>query len=629
VNRVSKRLWRHALGDLAMASAAYVLSEWLFFVTKPSFMSLMTWPEKMLALSLSLWVVFGIGTAGFLIASVLALSLGRWPRAAFEMLTLPAAMVLTLLSMLMIDNFTYTVFGFGLATLSVTLKIVYLTAAAFALIRLSEILAERLQRIGCGETRSKARRVTLACLTLFGLYGLSAFFDMTGDARLVTGIQRSDRTAWPNVVFFAADGVEAERLAMYGAHRDPTPFLSSIAAESLVVRNPYSNCSRSTGSITSMLTGMYPTTSKVFYPPHAYVGFRSFLSLPAMLKAVGYRSLQETVRYYTDGPDLNMRLAFDEANQRHIGSGWQAALLARIKERPKLAQTYLFIENLQQRAVERMMHVLLLPQMSSALDAVMSKDVAKVYGFSDNERIDRALRFARESGGQPFFIHLHLMDTHCCEYAPAIRKFSKQNTKPSDEVWKDLYDDAILESDQLLMRLVSGLRELGQWDNTILIYSSDHSAKWDVLARVPLIIRFPHGQPRGIRERAQLLDVAPTILEYLGVSPPPWMEGASFLEGPADLYRPLFSVGGMDRNHFRTQAKDVLAKLVGGGPPTYGMRSMVMSVCNRWYRLDLDSDELESGHMPFEGTCDPNLLPTHEQAAQILREHLVSRGFKW
>ena len=58
---------------------------------------------------------------------------------------------------------------------------------------------------------------------------------------------------------------------------------------------------------------------------------------------------------------------------------------------------------------------------------------------------------------------------------------------------------------------------------------------------IPLVIRFPNGEYVGrVSQNVQTLDVAPTILDYLGFDIPKWMEGRSLISKPIAEERKIF-----------------------------------------------------------------------------------------
>ena len=88
----------------------------------------------------------------------------------------------------------------------------------------------------------------------------------------------------------------------------------------------------------------------------------------------------------------------------------------------------------------------------------------------------------------------------------------------------DYYDDAILSFDQYAGEVIDSLKASGEYDNTILIINSDHAMQYRMEERIPLIIHFPGDDHAGrISQNVQNLDIAPTILDYLGMAEPAWM----------------------------------------------------------------------------------------------------------
>ncbi len=108
------------------------------------------------------------------------------------------------------------------------------------------------------------------------------------------------------------------------------------------------------------------------------------------------------------------------------------------------------------------------------------------------------------------------------------------------------YYGMITELDVQLGRLFQALKDSGQWDNTLILFTSDHGEYlgdhffldkahfYDATMRVPLIIRDP--SPKADATRGQQLDcfsesidIVPTMLEYAGVSTPDRLQGVSLL----------------------------------------------------------------------------------------------------
>ena len=104
--------------------------------------------------------------------------------------------------------------------------------------------------------------------------------------------------------------------------------------------------------------------------------------------------------------------------------------------------------------------------------------------------------------------------------------------------------EMLLGVDESLARITSALREMGQLDNTVLIFTSDHGyfygehglneerrLAYEETARIPLIVRFPRVARAGATpsELVQIIDLAPTILELSGVKDPVARHGRSLV----------------------------------------------------------------------------------------------------
>ena len=102
--------------------------------------------------------------------------------------------------------------------------------------------------------------------------------------------------------------------------------------------------------------------------------------------------------------------------------------------------------------------------------------------------------------------------------------------------------------DEYVGRLVDALEEQGALENTLVIYTSDHgemlgdfrmrgkSNFYEPVIHVPMIVRPPAGGVSGRRFNGlmEVMDIAPTVLDYAGVAIPEQMQATSFrpvLEG--------------------------------------------------------------------------------------------------
>ena len=91
----------------------------------------------------------------------------------------------------------------------------------------------------------------------------------------------------------------------------------------------------------------------------------------------------------------------------------------------------------------------------------------------------------------------------------------------------DFYDDAILQFDFNVNKILQGLADRNLLQDTIVVITSDHGVKHRNRKRVPLMFLVPtDDRRRRVSSNTQNLDIAPTLLDYLGMDRPGWMQAA-------------------------------------------------------------------------------------------------------
>lgn len=103
-----------------------------------------------------------------------------------------------------------------------------------------------------------------------------------------------------------------------------------------------------------------------------------------------------------------------------------------------------------------------------------------------------------------------------------------------------IYFGLATEVDHHIGRLIGFLKETGQYDDTLIVVTADHSEMlgdqglwgktscFDAAFHVPLIIRDP-AQPQAhgstVSQPTESIDIAPTLLSRIGLTPPDTMDG--------------------------------------------------------------------------------------------------------
>ena len=115
--------------------------------------------------------------------------------------------------------------------------------------------------------------------------------------------------------------------------------------------------------------------------------------------------------------------------------------------------------------------------------------------------------------------------------------------------------EMLVAVDESLGRLVKTLEELGELDNTIIVFTSDHGyfygehgldeerrLAYEETARIPLIIRYPKMVTAGVTpaQLVQTIDIVPTVLGMAGVADTAARQGTSLaplLQGKSAPWR--------------------------------------------------------------------------------------------
>ncbi|MFM7736083.1 MAG: sulfatase, partial [Alphaproteobacteria bacterium] len=208
---------------------------------------------------------------------------------------------------------------------------------------------------------------------------------------------------------------------------------------------------------------------------------------------------------------------------------------------------------------------------------------------------DRALEWLRLHGDRRFALYLHYLDAHTPYHGPTryARMFADPayrgpvgdgfddvegaNTGRLDEADRrrvvSLYDGQVRFIDDQLGRILDDLESRALLEKTIVVVSADHGEEFwdhgrffhgqslhDELLHVPLVVRLPGGRSAGtvVERPVRSIDVAPSLLDWMGVPIPESFEGVPLA---AALARP------------ESPPEDLVATATMGQFPTrYGIR---------------------------------------------------------
>lgn len=354
--------------------------------------------------------------------------------------------------------------------------------------------------------------------TLLGLIALIALSALAHPERRRpedSGAGRHD------VLLVSIDTLRADHLGCYGAANAKTPTIDALAAQGVVFEQATSQANTTGPSHTTMLTGLYPAEHGALSN-----GVRLSNRVKTLADALARtHSSAAFVSGFTLADELcGLAPRFDWYDDQMALWPW----LPRILERSQLGRA--LIRFARGRGVE-------LYRADRPAGAT----------------IDSALGWLRARGDEPLFTFVHLYDPHApyeppeefarLHDAPRGGEFDwyALSTEEREELVSDpaavahmrsLYAAEISYADAQLARLVDELKRSGRWERTLVVLTSDHGEGlgshgywfdhgtylYDEELHVPLIVRFPGDAHAGTRVKGQvrLLDIAPTVLDFLG-----------------------------------------------------------------------------------------------------------------
>ncbi|HEX6765180.1 MAG TPA: sulfatase [Polyangiaceae bacterium] len=141
----------------------------------------------------------------------------------------------------------------------------------------------------------------------------------------------------------------------------------------------------------------------------------------------------------------------------------------------------------------------------------------------------------KENTGGRFFAWAHYMDPH--------DQYLKHAEAPDfGKKARDRYDSEIWFTDFWIGKLLDWAKAQPFWADTAVIVTADHGEAfgehemykhafelWEVLVRVPMFVFAPDAKPRTIDARRSHIDLAPTILDLMGVDVPKDFQGRSLV----------------------------------------------------------------------------------------------------
>mgnify|MGYP001626331397 CR=1 FL=1 len=337
-----------------------------------------------------------------------------------------------------------------------------------------------------------------------------------------------------NVILIAIDTLRADRVGCLGSGYPTMPNVDYLCRDSVAFTNHYSEAIPTHPSFTTILTGVSPLIHKIVSHDGEVQLSRSILTLPQILNNAGY-----------------LTIAVDNL-ATHLNAGW-------------FARGYGYYIDIG--------------------GIVVISNGIKISGEVVNTRVKGALELINRHHDEPLLLFIHYWDPHTPYIPPKgyAERFYKGDYTRGDlasrlnstrwgrsllrggwmrnlvdsgvndpDYVRALYDGEVAYVDERFSELMRMISDLGLLEDTLIILTADHGEglgehnvyydhhglyEWDV--KTPLIIRLPdrlidevgRSRARGVKYDAlvQNTDIAPTILDALGLKAPDNVTGVSLL----------------------------------------------------------------------------------------------------
>jgi arylsulfatase A-like enzyme len=322
----------------------------------------------------------------------------------------------------------------------------------------------------------------------------------------------------PNVIVFFTDQQRWDTTGVHGNPLELTANFDRMASEGTHIYHSFT-CQPVCGPARSCLqTGLYATTTGCY---------RNSIPLPTENRTLAH--------YFKDAG----------YSTGYIGK-WHLAANEPVPEEERGGYEYWLGANL-------------LEFTSDAYDTIVYNNEnkkVKLPGYRVDALTDKAINYINDHQEDPFFLFVSYLEphhqNHFDNYPAPIGyegKYTGRWTPPDlDELKGNAsrnlggYYGMVKRLDEALGRMMDALRSLGQLENTIILFTSDHGNHFktrnneykrschDSSIRVPTAIYGPGFMSGGqLRDMVSLVDLPPTLLDAAGIEVPEVMQGKSVM----------------------------------------------------------------------------------------------------
>ncbi|MDP3900800.1 MAG: sulfatase [bacterium] len=329
----------------------------------------------------------------------------------------------------------------------------------------------------------------------------------------------------PNVIIISVDTMRADHLGLYGYSRDTSPNLDAFASEALVFDQAIAQAPFTLPSVASIFTSQYPSANGLL--DTSYRLAPSKLTIAETLSQYGY----QTAAFVGDG-ELQGSFGINQGFDRYIDQGGVSLketipLALRWLERDRTGKFFLFLQGFDVHAPYWK------PGPYNALFA--DPEYRGILADSARYWLDYAL-----TSKNPRAV---LDNIKKLNGAPVLVEDNGTRiplTQEDIEYIVASYDGGVRYTDNLIAGFFDELKQLGLFDNSIIIVLAGHGESlgdilkrshpstdglnvighgqvYDELVRAPLLMKVPGFESSRVSSQVQLIDLFPTILDFLKI----------------------------------------------------------------------------------------------------------------
>jgi arylsulfatase A-like enzyme len=338
-----------------------------------------------------------------------------------------------------------------------------------------------------------------------------------------------------NVILVVADSLRAQSLSLYGHPDKTTPAIDRFAESSSTYLTMHANATTTIPSVLALLTGRHPLSHGRLnreFPPRPQP-----LNLLSLLNAHGYSIGAVTSNGDAFEAFAGVRPGLNITDELAFAFGFNMFSW--------LPRGGVYPTRFSGRMYDHLAEIV--PFLAFSKRAPPEGNIRNT--------ITRARNLISDLPS-PFFLFVHIQEPHGPYELPKDFRLVHVNVdgsqlkvyapfspelQPVVDVYRGLYETTIKMIDSELGKFLEAAARI---NNNLVILTGDHGESfkrgyflhgeelYENSTWVPLLIRYP-GQKTGERVAGltQSIDIAPTILDRVGIAKPDWMEGQSLKPG--------------------------------------------------------------------------------------------------